>query len=112
MKFNKLAALCVAALISAPATAGQQTDTRVSDVSVDDLDLTQTAHQQRLERRINSAVRVVCENNMRGLSATVAEQACRKRALAEARIEADTMIARAVGNDVRLAAGKKTEPSS
>lgn len=112
MKFNKLAALCAAALIAAPATASHQTDTRAVDVSVDDLDLTQTADQQRLERRINSAVRTVCENNMRGLSATVAEQTCRKRALAAARIDADTMIARAVGNDVRLAAGKKTELSS
>lgn len=59
---NSLAlALASVALLAAPTVSAQQTETRTTGISYDDLDLHTTEGREELDRRIDRAAREVCD---------------------------------------------------
>jgi UrcA family protein len=84
LKSILIAAAVAASIAPVAATAGQQDINRT--VNVSDLDLSNPADRARAERRINAAVRSLCEGNgARSVAARTAEAACREQAMASVR---------------------------
>jgi UrcA family protein len=80
-----VAAAIVAAITPAAASAGTREAASIT-VDVRDLDLTQPADRARADRRVNAAIRSLCNaTGERGVAARNAEAACRAEALASVR---------------------------
>ena len=92
--FKKLALSCAAAAVmavSAPAVAGVKT----KPVYYNDLDLSSTAGQQRLQTRVKYAVRQVCGSPRAfGLAEKADLKRCEANAMAKAMPKAEQTIAR------------------
>lgn len=75
-----------AANIRDTAQIGTVSNTSQISVDVSDLDLAQPADRQRADRRINAAIRSLCDTSgPRPLSVRAAEAACREQAVASVR---------------------------
>ena len=90
------AAFTAATLSVSPALASTNSDdVRVAEVRIGDLDLSQSADQQRLTDRIARAARSVCSTGLRSLAARAAEGECVALAVNAAAPDAQSAIARA-----------------
>lgn len=89
--------------VAVPASAASKPVPQVG-VSFDDLDLTKPVDLERLERRIDHAVRKVCATGMRGVAARQHELNCREVALAAVEEPKRMVIANAHRGRLRLAA--------
>ena len=78
----------------APALAAEQP---TAEIRIADLDLTTAHGQHRLEARVKSAARDLCNTRDRGLSARALETQCIADVMASAKPQADRAIARAEG---------------
>ena len=96
-KFSALAIAAVATFgISGPASA--KPDQAVIAVDISDLDLVSTKDQQRMDVRIDSAIRKLCDS--RGIQSTqmrAASAQCTNEALASVKPQTDRAIALAMG---------------
>lgn len=95
-----IAATSLTAFAAAANAAAPASEVRVV---IDDLDLASGADRERLDRRIDRAVRKVCATGMRGVVARQHELACRDTALAAAEEPKRTAIANAHRERLRLA---------
>lgn len=87
MMKSLLSTAAILAAIAAPVAASTTPDD-VTSIAVDvrDLDLSQPADRARADRRVNAAVRSLCETSgQRTLAARTAEAECKKEALASVR---------------------------
>ncbi len=84
---------------------------RAITVETSDLNLTTTAGQERLDRRISTAVRAACRINARDLNSRLIENECREVALAEAKATAERAIVMAKATAVRYAVAS-TKPGA
>lgn len=78
----------------APALAAEQP---TAEVRIADLDLSAAQGQQRLETRVKSAARSLCNNGARGVAEMARQSQCIADVLASAKPQADRAIARAEG---------------
>ena len=78
----------------APALAAEQP---AAEVRIADLDLSTAQGQQRLETRVKSAARSLCNNGARGVAEMTRQSQCIADVLASAKPQADRAIARAEG---------------
>jgi UrcA family protein len=108
MKNAPLLALASALILTPiPALAN---DTPTRSVQYRDLDLTKAEGVAKLERRISSAVRFVCQaEDLRDLSLAIKVQKCRKMARASANDQTQLAIANARSAQ-QLAARQGTSP--
>lgn len=92
-------------IAAAPAIAAPPAETGNHEIRIDDLDLTSARDQQRLEIRIKSAARRICDNGVGGVAGRAQQSECMADTLAAARPQTDRAIARAQGsqNGARLA---------
>ena len=100
----------IALALSTAAVATPEAGRTIS-VETSDLNLTTQAGQERLDRRINIAVRAACRTNARDLNSRLIENECREMALAEAKAKADRAVAMAKATAVRYAA-TETKPDA
>jgi len=107
-KFHLLSALLAAALV-APATAEDGAEAASVVVQTGDLDLTNPAHQRRLNRRVQAAIGVICGSPGRDLTAAQDAIACRRLARAKADTQVRFAIVQAKLSKARLA-GKFKAP--
>lgn len=102
------------AVLAAPVAAAPSEQHRTIEHA--DLDLTTKSGVERLDRRIKSQIRGMCETNTPGLGARIFEQKCTATALAEAQTKARIAIAEANANKARLAeatpASRSTNPGA
>ena len=84
-------------LAAAPAIAAPLTETSRSEVRTDDLDLTSARGQQRLEMRIKTAARRICNNGIGGVAGRAQQAECMADTLAAARPQTERAIAQAQG---------------
>lgn len=68
--------IAAAALLAIP-TGAFARDLPSITVDISDIDLSTAAGQDRLDARVERAIRGACYNGSRGLSATIMEQECR-----------------------------------
>ncbi|WP_260583328.1 UrcA family protein [Sphingopyxis sp. PET50] len=87
------------AVAGTPAIAAERP---TAEVRIADLDLATAQGQQRLETRVKSAARSLCDTGERGVAAMTRQSQCIAEVLASARPQADQAIARA-GGGTRLA---------
>ncbi|APZ97321.1 hypothetical protein BWQ93_01545 [Sphingopyxis sp. QXT-31] len=85
-------ALSLTAAVPAIAAEGQTAEVRIAD-----LDLSTAKGQQRLETRVKSAARSLCNAGIGGTAERARETQCIADALAAAKPQADRAIARAAG---------------
>lgn len=86
------------AVVPAAAWAEDKTAT----VRIDDLDLTRTTDRERLDTRLKSAARSVCQTGARGAAENSRRAACISDALAQAEHQTRSAIAQA-GRGTQLA---------
>lgn len=99
--------------VPAAAAPGEAVSEAEVSVSVNGLDLTILADRDRLDRRIDRAVRKVCATGLRGLDARQHELDCREAALAAIEEEKRIAIANAHRERLRLArAASRTTPTA
>lgn len=84
-------------LTVAAVPAAAQTEGATAAVSTNDLDLTRAADRDRLDTRIKSAARRLCQTGLRGTAEDARKSACIAAALADAEPQADRAIAQARG---------------
>ncbi len=84
-------------LTAAAAPAAAQTEGATAAVSTADLDLTQAADRGRLDTRLKSAARRLCQSGLRGTAENARQSACIAAALANAAPQAEQAIAQAQG---------------
>ncbi|RPF70314.1 UrcA family protein [Aurantiacibacter spongiae] len=77
MRRLSIALAAASIVLAGPALAGPATDAVTIDVRTSDLDLTDSADQARLDRRIDTAIDQACRTGGRDLSSRRAESACR-----------------------------------
>lgn len=92
-------------IAAAPAIAAPPAEASTHEIRIDDLDLTSARDQRRLEIRIKSAARRICDDGIGGAAARAQQSECMTTTLAAARPQTDRAIARAQGsqNGARLA---------
>lgn len=79
-----------------------QAEEKAATVRIDNLDLTRATDRDRLDSRLKSAARSVCNTGLRGTAENSRRAACVSAALAEAEPQAARAIAQAQGG-TRLA---------
>lgn len=82
-------------LTIAAAPAAAQTDDASIAVNINDLDLTRATDRDRLDSRLKSAARRLCQTAARGTAEQARQSACMTAALAQAAPQADRAIAQA-----------------
>lgn len=102
----KTRTVMIAAALAALATPALTTPAIAADRSItvtsSDLDLTQSADRAKLDGRIETAARMICETGARDAAALKAERECQADAIANATAQKNLAVAKA--RDVRLAA--------
>ncbi|MBJ7441850.1 MAG: UrcA family protein [Sphingopyxis sp.] len=78
-----------------PAIASEQPS---AEIRIADLDLATAQGQQRLETRVKSAARHLCNTGARGVAAMTRQTQCIADAMASAKPQAERAIARAEGS--------------
>lgn len=91
------------AFCTAPAFAAPETDQATASVRIDDLNLASAQGRQRLDKRIDSAVRLMCRAGGRTLADRALETQCIDSALADAKPQTERAIAQAQGGGTMLA---------
>lgn len=109
-KYYLLSAL-LAAACATPAAAENGAETMSVMVQTSDLDLTDPAHQRRLDRRVQDAVTDICGYSRLDLKAARDVQECRRLALAKAETQVRFAVAQAELSKARLA-GKPKAPAA
>ena len=89
-------------LSSVPAAAAEEPLPTIV-VAHEDLDLTTSAGQVRLERRVRNAVQVLCPRGSLELSAKIEIARCRRLATAQAQAQINAAVAAAKSAPARLA---------
>ena len=84
-------------LTAAAAPAAAQTEGATAAVSTHDLDLTRATDRDRLDTRLKSAARRLCQSGLRGTAENARQSACMAAALASAAPQAERAIAQAQG---------------
>ena len=84
-------------LTVATVPAAAQTEGATAAVSTAGLDLTQAADRGRLDTRLKSAARRLCQSGLRGTAENARQSACIAAALANAAPQAEQAIAQAQG---------------
>jgi UrcA family protein len=74
-----------------------QAEEKAATVRIDNLDLTRATDRDRLDSRLKSAARSVCNTGLRGTAENSRRAACVSAALAEAGPQAQRAIAQAQG---------------
>lgn len=97
----KTRTVMIAAALAALATPAVAADRSII-VTSSDLDLTQSADRAKLDSRIETATRMICETGARDAAALKAERECQADAIANATAQKNLAVAKA--RDVRLAA--------
>ena len=75
--------------------AAAQTEGATAAVSTHDLDLTRATDRDRLDTRLKSAARRLCQSGLRGTAENARQSACVATALAHAAPQAERAIAQA-----------------
>ena len=84
-------------LTAAAVPAAAQTEGATAAVSTHDLDLTRATDRDRLDTRLKSAARRLCQSGLRGTAENARQSACMAAALASAAPQAERAIAQAQG---------------
>ena len=84
-------------LTVAAVPAAAQTEGATAAVSTHDLDLTRATDRDRLDTRLKSAARRLCQSGLRGIAENARQSACVADALANAEPKAEQAIAQAQG---------------
>ena len=84
-------------LTVAAVPAAAQTESATAAVSTHDLDLTRATDRDRLDTRLKSAARRLCQSGLRGTAENARQSACIADALASAEPQAEQAIAQAKG---------------
>ncbi|RJY08509.1 UrcA family protein [Aurantiacibacter aquimixticola] len=77
MRKTFIAIAAASAIFAAPAAAQDAAEDVTIAVQTDDLDLTDTADQDRLDARVETAIRQACRSGGRDLTSRRVEAACR-----------------------------------
>lgn len=83
--------------VAATPAIAAETDLAAIEVRTDDLNLAHSADRGRLDARLTTAARRVCQSGMRGAAEQARKSACVSEVLANAERQADRAVARAQG---------------
>ncbi|MBJ7500489.1 MAG: UrcA family protein [Sphingopyxis sp.] len=82
-------------LTAAAVPAAAQVETETAAVRIDDLDLSRATGRERLDTRLKSAARSICQTGARGAAENSRRAACVSAALAQAEPQTRNAIAQA-----------------
>lgn len=101
MRKTLIALATAATLLAVPAAAQDATGNVTITVETNDLDLSSSADQQRLDSRVQTAIRRACRSGGRDLASRQVEAACRASLSDAASPSVELVIAQA--NETRFA---------